>query len=37
MKKTLLMLIVMLGCVTISAQNLSRKEMRQMQAFLTQT
>lgn len=36
MKKALLLIAVMTGCLTLSAQKLDKNEMRQMQQFLSQ-
>ena len=37
MKKALLMITLMLGCMTVFAQKIDKKEANQLKAFLTQT
>ena len=36
MKKTLIMILVMLGCVTVSAQKINKNELKQIQVFLSE-
>ena len=37
MKKTLLLILVMMGCVTVSAQKIAKNELKQLQSFLAMT
>ena len=36
MKMTLIMILVMLGCVTVSAQKINKNELKQIQVFLSE-